>query len=88
MHNGLIFYYDTPRTAWVCQIILIVVPVNVKNFPTVNRVNMFQGESYNNQERPDISHGKVLAMCVAILGAQPKTIRLINEMLHMPLNRD
>ena len=49
---------------------------------------MFRGESYNNQERPNISHGKVLTKCVAILGAQPNTIRLINEMLCMPVNRD
>ena len=49
---------------------------------------MFQGESYNNQERPNISHGKVLAMCVAILGAQPNTIRLINEILRVPVNID
>ena len=60
----------------------------VKQFPTVNRVNMFRGERYNNQERPNISHGKVLATCVAILGAQPNTIRLINEMLSMPVKRD
>ena len=49
---------------------------------------MFWGKSYNNQERPNISHDKLLAMCVAILGAQPNTIRLINEMLRMPVNRD
>ena len=49
---------------------------------------MFQGERYNNQERPNISHGKVLATCVAILGAQPNTIQLINEMLRVPVNRD
>ena len=42
---------------------------------------------YNNQERPNISHGKVLATCVAILGAQPNTIRSINGMLHMSVNR-
>ena len=60
----------------------------VKHFPTVNRVNLFRGERYNNQERPNISHGKVLATCVAILGAQPNAIRLINEMLCMPVNRD
>ena len=46
----------------------------VKQFPTVNRVNMFWGERYNNQERPNISHGKVLATCMAILGAQTNTI--------------
>ena len=39
----------------------------VKQFTTMNRVNMFQGERYNNQERPNISHGKLLATCVAIL---------------------
>ena len=60
----------------------------VKQFPTVNRVNIFRGERYNNQERPNILHGKVLATCVAILGEQTNTIRLINEMLHMPVNRD
>ena len=49
---------------------------------------MFQGERYNNKERPNISHGKVLATCVAILGAQPNTIQLINEMLSVPVNRD
>ena len=60
----------------------------VKQFPTANRVNMYQGEGYNNQERQNILHGKVLATCVAILGAHPNTIRLINEMLCMPVNRD
>ena len=49
---------------------------------------MFGGERYNNQERPNISHCKVLETCVAILGAQPKTIRIINEMLRVSLNRD
>ena len=49
---------------------------------------MFPGERYNNQERPNISHGKVLATCVSILGAQPKTIRFINEILRVPVNRD
>ena len=49
---------------------------------------MFRGKVYNNQERPNISHGKVLATCVAILGAQPNTIRLITDMLLMPANRD
>ena len=49
---------------------------------------MFQGKSYNNQERPNISHGKVLATCVSILGAQTNTIRLINEMLCVPVNRE
>ena len=62
--------------------------VFVKQFPAVKRVNMFRGERYNNQGRPNILHGKVLAMYVAILGAQPNTIRLINEMLSVPLNRD
>ena len=60
----------------------------VKTFPTANQVNMFWGERYNNQERPNISHGKVLASCVAILCAQPNTIQLINEMLRVPVNRD
>ena len=61
----------------------------VKSFPAVNRVNMFWGERYNNQERPNIFYGKVLETCVAIfLGAQPNTIRSINEMLRMPVNRD
>ena len=60
----------------------------VKQFTTVNIVNIFRKESYNNQERPNISHGKVLATCVAILGEQTNTIRLINEMLHMPVNID
>ena len=49
---------------------------------------MFRGKSYNNQERPNISHGKVLATCVDILGAQTNTIRLINEMLRVSINRD
>ena len=62
--------------------------LGVKQFPTVNRVNMFRGKRYNNQERPNILHGKVLETCVAILGAQPNTIRLINEMLCMPVNID
>ena len=61
---------------------------NVKQFPTVNKVNIFGGGSYNNQKRPNILHGKVLATCVAILGAHPNTIRLINEMLRVPVNRD
>ena len=60
--------------------------VTVKQFTTVNRVNMFRGKRYNNQERPNILHGKVLAKCVAILGAHPKTICLINKMLRMPVN--
>ena len=42
---------------------------------------------YNNHEGPNISHGKLLAMCVAILGAQPNKIRSINDMLRMPVNR-
>ena len=49
---------------------------------------MFWGGRYNNQERPNISHAKVLATYVDILGAQSNTIRLINEMLRMPVNRD
>ena len=61
---------------------------NVKQIPIGNRVNMFWGKGYNNQERPNISHGKVLATCVAILGAHKNTIRLINDMLRMPVNRD
>ena len=48
---------------------------------------MFWGKRCNNQERPNISHGKVLAMCVYILGAQPNTIRFINDMLRVPVNR-
>ena len=54
---------------------------SVKQFPIVNRVNIFQGKRYNNQERPNIFHGKVLATCVAILVAQPNSIRSINEIL-------
>ena len=49
---------------------------------------MFWGERYNTQERPNISHGKVLETCVAILGAQPKTIQLINDMLRVTVNRN
>ena len=49
---------------------------------------MFRGKRYNNQERPNILHGKILATCVAILGAQTNTIQLINEMLRVPVNRD
>ena len=49
---------------------------------------MFRGERYNIQERPNISHGKLLETCVAILGAQLNTIRLINDMLRMPVNRE
>ena len=48
---------------------------------------MFRGERYNNQERPNISHGKVLATEVDILGALPNTIRSINEILRMSVNR-
>ena len=48
---------------------------------------MFRGKMYNNQERPNISHGKVLATCIAILGVQPNTIQLINEMLRVSVNR-
>ena len=43
---------------------------------------------YNNQERPNISHGKALETCVAILGVHPNTIRSINKMLRMSVNRD
>ena len=60
----------------------------VKQFPTVNRVNMFREERCNNQESPNISHDKVLATCVAILCVQPNTIRLINGMLCMTVNKD
>ena len=60
----------------------------VKQFTDVTIINIFWGESYNNQKRPNISHGKVLATCVAILDAQPNTIRSINEILHMSVNRD
>ena len=63
-------------------------PSSVKEFLAMYRTNMFWGERYNNQERPNISHGKVLAACVAILGAQPNTIRLINDILRMYVNRD
>ena len=49
---------------------------------------MFRGERYNNQERPNLSHSKVLATCVATLGAQLNTMRSINEMLRMSVNRD
>ena len=49
---------------------------------------MFRGKGYNKQEGPNISNGKLLATCLAILGAHPKSIRLINEMLHVPVNRD
>ena len=53
----------------------------VIEFLVVNRINMFRGGRYDNQEHPNILHGTVLATCVVILGTQPKTIRLINEML-------
>ena len=49
---------------------------------------MFRSERYNNLERPNISHGKILGTCVAILGVQTNTIRLINEMLCVTVNRD
>ena len=62
--------------------------MSVKQFTAVNRINMFLGEMYNNQERPNISHGKVLPTCVSILGAQPSTIRSINEILHMSVNKN
>ena len=50
----------------------------IQQFTTLNRTNMFQGKIYNNQDRPNISHGKLLATCVAILGEQPNTIRSMN----------
>ena len=50
----------------------------VKQFLAVNRINIFWGERYNNQERPNTSHGKVLATYVDILGAETNTIRSIN----------
>ena len=62
---------------------LLFLLISVKQFPAVNRINMFRGKVYNNQERPNISHGKVLVTCVAILGAQPNIIRSINDMLRM-----
>ena len=49
---------------------------------------MFRGERYIDQERPNISHSKVLVTCVAILGVQPNNIRSINEMLCMSVNID
>ena len=49
---------------------------------------MFWGKMYNNQECPNIQHGEVLATCVAILGPHQNTLRLINEMLRVPVNRD
>ena len=60
----------------------------VKQFNTVYRTNMFWGKRYNNKKRPNISHGKVLATYVDILGAHPNTIQLINDMLCVPVNRD
>ena len=58
----------------------------VKQFPTVKRVNIFWGKRYNNQESLNTLHRKVLATCIAILGAQPNTILLINEMLRVTVN--
>ena len=49
---------------------------------------MFRGKRYNNQERPNTSRGKVLETCIAILGAQPYTVRSINEILRMYVNRN
>ena len=60
----------------------------VKQFPAVNRIHMFRGKMYNNQERPNISRSKVLETCIAILGAHPYTIHSINEILRMPVNKD
>ena len=60
----------------------------VKQFTAVYIINMSWGERYSNKERLNISHGKVLATCVAILGAHPNTIRSINEILRMSVNRD
>ena len=60
----------------------------VKQFPAVNRINMFWLKRYNNQERTNISQSKVLELCVAILGAQTNTISSINEILRMPVNKD
>ena len=57
--------------------------MSVKQFTAVNRINIFWGEGNNNQERPNISHGKVLATCVAILGAHPNIINSINKILCM-----
>ena len=48
---------------------------------------MSRGKRYNNQERPKVWHNKILKMCVSILGAQPNTIRSINQMLCMSVNR-
>ena len=49
---------------------------------------MSRGKRYNNQERRKVWHNKILKMCVSILGAQPNTIRSINEMLCMSVNID
>ena len=65
---------------------LSVYQVCVKQLTVVNIINMFQGKSYNNQERPNLSRGKLLATCVAILGAQTYTVRSIYEILHMSVN--
>ena len=48
---------------------------------------MFRWKRYINQDRPNILHSKVLATCIAILGAHPNTIRSINEILSMSVNR-
>ena len=68
--------------------LLIIIPFPPKHIYSIYSGKLFRGKRYNNQERPNISHGKVLATCVAILGAQPNAIRLINEMLNMTVNRD
>ena len=59
-----------------------------KQFPAVNKINMFRGKRYNNQERPNISRSKVLETCIAILGAHPYTVRSINDILCMSVNRN
>ena len=51
------------------------VKVPIKQFPTVNRENMFRGKRYNNQELPNILHGKVLETYISILVAQINTIQ-------------
>ena len=61
---------------------------HVKQFPAVNRVYLFWGGRYNNQDRPNISQDKLLTTCLAILGAQKNNVRLINEILCMLANRD
>ena len=72
-------WYFVSTGSWICVAIGFNLRFGgVKQFPTVNRVNMFWGESYNIQERPNISHGKVLVTCIAILGAQQNTIQIIN----------